>query len=137
MWELAAADFKAALAIVPRYDFGNNNLGVYYAGIGQNDLAKKYFLRALEAKPQYSDALGNLCTIYMKEGDFASRGILWREGNPNSVLQGNLSRESRKRLAGLHNFKGAKAESKQPSVAIAQYPKSTASSVCSVSKWAI
>jgi tetratricopeptide (TPR) repeat protein len=71
LWELAADDFKAALEINPRYDFGNNNLGVYYAGVDKMDLAEAYFKQALEAKPAYSDALGNLCSIYMREGRFA------------------------------------------------------------------
>ena len=43
LWDLARDDFQAALKINPVYDFGNNNLGVYYANLGKTDLAENIF----------------------------------------------------------------------------------------------
>ena len=109
LWDLAAEDFKAALKINPKYDFGNNNLGVYYANLGQTDPAEEYFRRALAAKEAYSDALGNLCSIYMREGRFADAASCGEKAiriqeKPTYHLNLGMAYEA------LRNFDGAKAE---------------------------
>ncbi len=64
--DMAADAFKKALKINPTYDFGNNNLAVWYAERNDQENAIKYFTRALQAKPAYPDALSNLCTIFLR-----------------------------------------------------------------------
>ena len=62
----AAEQFQESLKINPRYDFGNNNLAVWYAERGDYEHAIEYFKRALDAKPAYPDALSNLCGIFLR-----------------------------------------------------------------------
>ena len=50
----SAENFRKTIEIKPDYDFGNNNLGVYYAGKTSAEdlaLAEKYFREALHSNP--------------------------------------------------------------------------------------
>ncbi len=75
--DLSAKQFAAAVEIKPDYDFGNNNLGVYYARLGEKGdlpalmLAEKYFRFALMANFRYADAYNNLGIVLAKQGKFA------------------------------------------------------------------
>ncbi len=63
LYDYSAAAFKAAIDIEPDYDFGNNNLGVYYARRGGPEdmqLAEKYFRSTLIINQRYADAYNNL-----------------------------------------------------------------------------
>ena len=54
LFDYSADAFKATIDIKPDYDFGNNNLGVYYARESRPDdlaLAEKYFTRRLDVQP--------------------------------------------------------------------------------------
>ena len=75
----AAEQFQESLRINPHYDFGNNNLAVWYAERADYDHAREYFLRALQAKPAYPDALSNLCSISMRPGheQLCRGGVVW------------------------------------------------------------
>ena len=78
LFDYSAAAFKAAIDIQPDYDFGNNNLGVYYArrgGPGDSKLAEKYFRGALTSNPRYADAYNNLAIMLARQGaDLAGKG---------------------------------------------------------------
>jgi tetratricopeptide (TPR) repeat protein len=78
LFDYSAAAFKAAIDIQPDYDFGNNNLGVYYArrgGPGDAKLAEKYFRGALTSNPRYADADNNLAIMLARQGtDLAGKG---------------------------------------------------------------
>ena len=65
--------FKATIDIKPDYDFGNNNLGVYYARKARPEdltLAEKYFSGALMSNQRYADAYNNLGIILAGQGKF-------------------------------------------------------------------
>jgi len=69
--DLAGDSFRKSLVVKPDYDFGNNNLGVYYARKSGTDdlaLAEKYFRAALQSNPRYADAFSNLAIILRREG---------------------------------------------------------------------
>jgi tetratricopeptide (TPR) repeat protein len=71
LFDYSAAAFKAAIDLKPGYDFGNNNLGVYYArrgGPGDMKLAEKYFRAAVESNPRYADAFNNLGIVLTRQG---------------------------------------------------------------------
>ena len=54
LFDYSAAAFKTAVDLKPDYDFGNNNLGVYYARRGGAEdlkLAEKYFRAAVTFRP--------------------------------------------------------------------------------------
>jgi tetratricopeptide (TPR) repeat protein len=73
LYDYSADAFQSTLDIKPDYDFGNNNLGVYYARkIRPEDLAlaEKYFTRALNCNQRYADAFNNLGIILVREGKF-------------------------------------------------------------------
>jgi len=69
--DYSAAAYKAAIDIKPDYDFGNNNLGVYYArrgGPGDMKLAEQYFRAAVKSNPCYADAFNNLGIVLARQG---------------------------------------------------------------------
>ena len=71
LFDYSAAAYKAALDIKPDYDFGNNNLGVYYArrgGPGDMKLAEQYFRAAVKLNPRYADAFNNLGIVLARQG---------------------------------------------------------------------
>ena len=71
LFDYSADNFKASIDIKPDYDFGNNNLGVYYAHPGPSqDLAKaeKYFKGALMSNQRYADAYNNLGIVLAGQG---------------------------------------------------------------------
>ena len=71
LFDYSADAFQAAIEIQPDYDFGNNNLGVYYARRGGPEdvkLAEKYFRGALISNPRYADAFNNLGIILARQG---------------------------------------------------------------------
>jgi len=70
LFDFSADAFKAAIDIKPDYDFGNNNLGVYYARRGGPDdlkLAEKYFRGALTSNQRYADAFNNLAIVLARQ----------------------------------------------------------------------
>ena len=71
LFDYSAAAYKAALDIKPDYDFGDNNLGVYYArrgGPGDMKLAEQYFRAAVKLNPRYADAFNNLGIVLARQG---------------------------------------------------------------------
>jgi tetratricopeptide (TPR) repeat protein len=71
LFDYSAAAFKAAIDIQPDYDFGNNNLGVYYARRGEPGdikLAEKHFRDALKVNRHYADAFNNLGIVLARQG---------------------------------------------------------------------
>ncbi|MGO9115554.1 MAG: tetratricopeptide repeat protein [Thermoguttaceae bacterium] len=73
LFDYSADNFKAAIDIKPDYDFGHNNLGVYYARRGGPDdlkLAEKYFTGALRSNQRYADAYNNLAIVLARQGRF-------------------------------------------------------------------
>jgi protein O-mannosyl-transferase len=74
----SADNFQSAIDIKPDYDFGNNNLGVYYARKPSPEdlaLAAKYFRGALRSNRRYADAYNNLGIVLRRQGD-----VLLRKG---------------------------------------------------------
>ena len=75
--------FKAAIDIKPDYDFGNNNLGVYYARRGRPEdlkLAEKYFRGALTSNQRYADAFNNLAIVLARQGKFDEAIVCHKAG---------------------------------------------------------
>ncbi len=75
-FDRSAAAFAATLAIKPDYDFGNNNLGVYFARQGKAhdaQTAEKYFRQAIAVNQRYADAYNNLGIVLAEQGDELSR----------------------------------------------------------------
>ena len=73
LFDYSADAFQATIDIKPDYDFGNNNLGVYYARKSKPEdlaLAEKYFRGALMSNQRYADAFNNLAIILAREGKF-------------------------------------------------------------------
>lgn len=73
LFDYSAENFKATIEIKPDYDFGNNNLGVYYArrdGPEDLKLAEKYFSDALVSNRRYADAYNNLGIVLARQGKF-------------------------------------------------------------------
>ena len=71
LFDYSADNFKAAIDIKPDYDFGNNNLGVYFAHPGPSqDLVKaeRYFKGALMSNQRYADAYNNLGIVLAGQG---------------------------------------------------------------------
>ena len=70
LFDYSAEAFKAAIDIKLDYDFGNNNLGVYYARQGTLEdlkLAEKYFRGALMSNMRYADAFNNLAIVLARQ----------------------------------------------------------------------
>jgi tetratricopeptide (TPR) repeat protein len=70
-FDRSAAAFAATLAIKPDYDFGNNNLGVYFARPGKAhdaQAAEKYFRKAITVNVRYADAFNNLGIVLAEQG---------------------------------------------------------------------
>jgi len=73
LFDYSAENFKATIDIKPDYDFGNNNLGVYYArrdGPEDLKLAEKYFSDALKSNRRYADAYNNLGIVLARQRKF-------------------------------------------------------------------
>jgi tetratricopeptide (TPR) repeat protein len=71
LFDYSGAAFKAAIDLKPDYDFGNNNLGVYYARRGGPEDAKRaedYFRAAVRINPRYADAFNNLAIVLRWQG---------------------------------------------------------------------
>lgn len=71
LFDHSAAAFAATLAIKPDYDFGNNNLGVYFARGGKSHdpvRAEYFFKRAIEVNKRYADAFNNLGIVLAEQG---------------------------------------------------------------------
>ena len=71
LFDYSGAAFKTAIDNNPDYDFGNNNLGVYYARRGGPEdikLAEKYFRDALRSNNRYADAFNNLGIVLARQG---------------------------------------------------------------------
>jgi tetratricopeptide (TPR) repeat protein len=69
----SAENFKNSIDIKPDYDFGNNNLGVYFARKSKPEdlaLAEKYFRGALRSNYRYADAFNNLGSILRRQGKY-------------------------------------------------------------------
>jgi tetratricopeptide (TPR) repeat protein len=67
----SAAAFAATLAIKADYDFGNNNLGVYFARPGKSHdavAAETYFRKAISVNQRYADAYNNLGIVLAEQG---------------------------------------------------------------------
>ena len=99
LFDYSAAAFKSAIDIQPDYDFGNNNLGVYYArrgGPGDLNLAEKYFRGALTSNQRYADAYNNLGIVLARQGKFdeaiATISRDWRPQRPGLGPQQSLPR---------------------------------------------
>jgi protein O-mannosyl-transferase len=70
-FDRSAAAFQATLAIKPDYDFGNNNLGVYFARQGKAHDAKQaetFFRKAIIVNQRYADAYNNLGIVLHEQG---------------------------------------------------------------------
>jgi tetratricopeptide (TPR) repeat protein len=70
-FDRSAAAFAATLAIKPDYDFGNNNLGVYFARPGKSHdavAAENYFRKAITVNQRYADAFNNLGIVLAEQG---------------------------------------------------------------------
>ncbi len=78
LFDYSADAFQATIDIKPDYDFGNNNLGVYYARRGGPEdlqLAEKFFSGALMSNQRYADAYNNLGIILARQGaELAGKG---------------------------------------------------------------
>ena len=70
-FDRSAAAFAATLGIKADYDFGNNNLGVYFARPGKAhdaQSAEKYFRKAITVNSRYADAYNNLGIVLAEQG---------------------------------------------------------------------
>ena len=78
LFDHSAAAFAATLAIKSDYDFGNNNLGVYYARPGKSHdpvQAERFFRKAISVNSRYADAFNNLGIVLAEQGrDLAKQG---------------------------------------------------------------
>jgi protein O-mannosyl-transferase len=73
LFDYSADAFQTTIDIKPDYDFGNNNLGVYYARLNEPEdlrLAEKYFRGALSSNQRYADAFNNLAIILYRQGKY-------------------------------------------------------------------
>jgi len=71
LFDYSADAFQATIDIKPNYDYGNNNLGVYYARKSAAEdlaLAEKFFRGALMSNGRYHDAFNNLAIILRRQG---------------------------------------------------------------------
>ena len=81
----SAAAFAAALGIKPDYDFGNNNLGVYFARHLKSynaHAAEEAFRVAISVNHRYADAYNNLGIILAEQGS-----DLLQKGNADEALK--------------------------------------------------
>ena len=80
LFDYSADAFEATLIIKPDYDFGNNNLGVYFARKSSKDdleAAEKYFTNALKYNQRYADAYNNNGIILVREGtELLAKGMI-------------------------------------------------------------
>ncbi len=90
----SAAAFAATLAIKPNYDFGNNNLGVYFARPGKardSQSAEKYFRRAIAVNPRYADAFNNLGIVLAEQGrTLRAEGLALTEKGQSAQADGKF-----------------------------------------------
>ena len=66
-----------------------NKIGVAYHHMFDLTDAKKYYMRALQLKPNYAEAINNLASIYEAEKNYKQAERLYRKAiklNPNSPL---------------------------------------------------
>ena len=85
LFDYSAEAFKSAIDIKPDYDFGNNNLGVYYARRGRPEdlkLAEKYFRGALVSNQRYADAFNNLAIVLARQGKYDEAILCHKLGWP-------------------------------------------------------
>ncbi len=83
LFDYSADNFKSAIDIKPDYDFGNNNLGVYYARrSGPDDLkhAEEYFKGALRSNQRYADAYNNLAIVLARQGKYDEAILMHKAG---------------------------------------------------------
>lgn len=83
LFDYSADAFQATIDIKPDYDFGNNNLGVYYARKNKPQdlaLAEKYFRGALMSNQSYADAYNNLGIILMREHKYDESILVHKMG---------------------------------------------------------
>lgn len=75
-WREARAKFESAIALYDKFDVSYNGLGVTLINLGDQDGARKAFLRAVEINPAYAEALRNLARVYVGERNFAEAAPL-------------------------------------------------------------
>ncbi len=99
LFDHSAAAFAATLAIKPDYDFGNNNLGVYYARGGKSHdpvAAERFFRKAISVNGRYADAFNNLGIVLAEQGR-----ELHAKGQLDKALA-KLEDAARQHLSGLN-----------------------------------
>ena len=73
LFDYSADAFQETIIIKPDYDFGNNNLGVFYARRGGKEdlkLAEERFRGALMSNQRYADAFNNLAIVLARQGKY-------------------------------------------------------------------
>jgi type IV pilus assembly protein PilF len=68
----AVEDLRKAIALDSENAIAHNHLGLAYYALGRKDLAKKELNSALDADPQYSDALINLGNFAVDENNLSA-----------------------------------------------------------------
>ena len=90
LYDYSAVYFKRATEIEPDYDFGHNNLGVYYARRdkpGDMERAEKCFRAALRVNPNYPDAFNNLAIVLTKQGKLDEAIVAHKAGISRRVSE--------------------------------------------------
>ena len=102
LFDHSAAAFAATLAIKPDYDFGNNNLGVYYARGGKSHdavQAERFFRKAITVNSRYADAFNNLGIVLAEQGRDLERQGQLRRGPRQAGRLGPGARQRPRRAA--------------------------------------
>jgi tetratricopeptide (TPR) repeat protein len=68
-WQNSETLFRHAAAVTKNNSIAHYNLGEYYAGKGRLDEAIDHYLKAIQIKPGYDDALNDLGIALAKKGD--------------------------------------------------------------------
>ena len=68
-WENSETLFSHAVAVVKNNSIAHYNLGEYYAGKGRLDEAMDNYLKAIQIRPGYDDALNNLGVALALKGE--------------------------------------------------------------------